>query len=104
MAKDIDKPDAEVHGTAVSSVTEAVPSEADASSAPGPYNDLDVNRPPVSTNEPQTPIANSMVGGAGAPQPAEGPLPEDWEPDGKGGAQVKKEDAAPAAPTKKADS
>lgn len=105
MAKDIDKPDPEVHGTAVSSVTETVPSEADASSAPGPYSDLDVNRPPVSTNEPQTPIAQTLVAGAGAPQPPEGPLPEDWEPDGKGGAQVKKEESAPAAPAaKKADS
>jgi hypothetical protein len=54
-------------GQAVQSVTEEVPHEADASSAPGPYEDLDVNRPPVSTNDPEVPIAHSLVAGAGAP-------------------------------------
>jgi hypothetical protein len=53
-------------------VTEEVPSEADATSAPGPYVDekgdaLDVNRPPVSTNDPEQPIAQSLVAGAGEP-------------------------------------
>lgn len=56
-------------GQAVTSVTEEVPHPADASSAPGPYKDLDVNRPPVSTNDPETPIAHSLVAGAGAPTP-----------------------------------
>jgi len=54
-------------GQAVQSVTETVPHEADASSAPGPYADLPVDRPPVSTNDPETPIAQSLVAGAGAP-------------------------------------
>lgn len=96
MAKDIEKPDPEVHGVAVTSITETVPSEADSTSAPNMLPE-DVNRPPVSTNEPQTPIAQTLVAGAGAPQPPEGPLPEDWEPDGKGGARVKDESEQPAA-------
>lgn len=98
MAKDIAPPDAETEGTASSSVTTSVPSEADSTSAPNALPD-DVNRPPVSTNEPQTPIAQTLVAGAGAPDPPKGPLPEDWEPDGKGGAQVKK-DTEPASPPK----
>lgn len=52
---------------AVQSVTTTVPHEADASSSAGPYTDLDVNRPPVSTNRPDVPIAHSLVAGAGAP-------------------------------------
>ena len=86
MTKDIRPPDPETEGIAVTSVTETVPSEADEDS--NRYAD-EVNRPPVSTNEPQTPIAQTLVAGAGAPQPVDGPLPEDWEPDGKGGARVK---------------
>lgn len=54
-------------GQAVESVTKTVPHEADATSAPGPYKDLPVNRPPVSTNDPETPIAHSLIAGAGAP-------------------------------------
>jgi hypothetical protein len=57
----------EVAPGVVQSVTTTVPHEADASSAPGPYNDLDVNRPPVSTNRPDVPIAHSLIAGAGAP-------------------------------------
>ena len=98
MAKGIEKPDPEVHGSAVTSITEEVPSEADADS--NRYAD-EVNRPPVSTNEPQTPIAQTLVAGAGAPQPTEGPNPEDWEPDGSGGAKVKDEAEAEAAPAPK---
>ena len=87
MADDIRPPDPEKgEGHAVTSVTETVPSEADADSTR--YAD-EINRPPVSTNQPQTPIAQTLVAGAGAPQPVEGPLPEDWEPDGSGGAKVK---------------
>ena len=52
---------------AVESITEEVPHEADASSEPGPYEGLEVNRPPVSTNRPDVPIAQSLVEGAGAP-------------------------------------
>jgi hypothetical protein len=51
----------------VETVTEETPHPADESSAPGPYEGLDVNRPPVSTNDPETPIADSLVAGAGAP-------------------------------------
>jgi len=54
-------------GEAVLTKTEEVPHEADASSQPGPYDDLPVNRPPVSTNDPEQPIAQSLVAGAGAP-------------------------------------
>lgn len=65
-------------GVAVTSTTEATPHPADESSAPGPYEGLDVNRPPVSTNRPDVPIAQSLVAGAGAPQPTEGPNPEEY--------------------------
>lgn len=63
MADDIQEPQP---GQAVQSVTEVVPHEADASSAPGPYEDLSPDRPPVSTTDAQTPIAHSLVAGAGA--------------------------------------
>ena len=63
----VDGEEMEINPSAVMSVTTEVPHEADASSAPGPYKDLDVNRPPVSTNDPETPIAHSLVAGAGAP-------------------------------------
>ncbi len=53
-------------GQAVVSTTKEVPHEADATSAPGPYNDLPIDRPPVSTSNPQEPIAQSLVEGAGA--------------------------------------
>ena len=52
---------------AVVSTTEDTPHEADESSAPGPYEGLELNRPPVSTNRPDVPIAQSLVAGAGAP-------------------------------------
>lgn len=52
---------------AVESTTEATPHAADESSAPGPYEGLEVDRPPVSTNDPMQPIAQSLVAGAGAP-------------------------------------
>lgn len=64
--------------TVTVSTTEATPHPADETSAPGPYEDLDVNRPPVSTNRPDVPIAQSLVAGAGAPQPTEGPNPEEY--------------------------
>lgn len=53
----------------VVTTTEATPHPADESSQPGPYEGLEVQRPPVSTNDPQTPIAQSLVAGAGAPTP-----------------------------------
>ena len=61
----IQKADAE-EGQAVQSVTTTVPDEADATSSPNKQPD-DVNRPPVSTNRPDVPIAHSLVAGAGAP-------------------------------------
>lgn len=64
-AADPDK--GEAYAAPVETVTENVSHEADASSAPGPYADLDVNRPGVSTNDPEQPIADSLVAGAGAP-------------------------------------
>lgn len=64
---EVDGEEIEINPSAVQSVTTDVPHEADASSAPGPYNDLEVNRPPVSTNDPEVPIAHSLVAGAGAP-------------------------------------
>jgi hypothetical protein len=63
----VDGETVEIAAGAVESVTTEVPHEADADSAPGPYKDLDVNRPPVSTNDPQVPIAHSLIAGAGAP-------------------------------------
>ena len=67
---DIAAPDAEKgqNPAALQSVTETVPHEADSTSAPNMLPD-DVNRPPVSTNKPDVPIAHSLVAGAGAPAP-----------------------------------
>ena len=55
----------ETPGTAVESVTTDTPHPADESSAPGPYEDLDPERPPVSTTKPDVPIAQALVAGAG---------------------------------------
>jgi hypothetical protein len=63
----VDGEEMEVAAGVVQSVTTEVPHEADASSAPGPYADLPINRPPVSTNQANVPIAHSLVAGAGAP-------------------------------------
>lgn len=71
--KDIQEPGP---GQAVTSVTEVVPHPADASSAPGPYDGLELNRPPVSTNRPDVDIAHSLVAGAGAPTGPPEYLPE----------------------------
>ena len=96
----IKKADAEA-GQAVESVTEEVPHEADASSAAGPYEALEVNRPPVSTNRPDVPIAASLVAGAGAPTPEPDYHPE-WGPDQDPdlGAQAAADKAAEAKPAK----
>jgi hypothetical protein len=76
MAKDIQET---VAGEAVKSVTEVTPHEADESSAPGPYKDLDPERPPVSTTKAGVEIAQSLVAGAGAgtskPEVKEEPKP-----------------------------
>jgi hypothetical protein len=99
MADDIRKAD---DIPAVESTTEATPHPADESSAPGPYEGLDVNRPPVSTNQATTPIAQSLVAGAGAPSPEpSGPPPEEQTPapaepeadEKRGPGRPKKEDS-----------
>jgi hypothetical protein len=71
----VDGEEMEVAAGAVQSVTTTVPHEADASSAPGPYKDLPINRPPVSTNQADVPIAQSLVAGAGAPDQGQDDLP-----------------------------
>jgi len=63
----VDGEEIEIAPGAVQSVTTETPHPADESSAPGPYEGLEVNRPPVSTNDPEQPIAHSLVAGAGAP-------------------------------------
>ena len=64
--------------TAVVTTTEATPHPADESSQPGPYEGLEVDRPPVSTNRPDVPIAQSLVAGAGAPSPEPEVHPETY--------------------------
>jgi hypothetical protein len=90
-------------GQAVQSVTTETPHPADESSAPGPYDGLELNRPPVSTNRPDVPIAHSLVGGAGAPtgppeyDPSD-PNQEPGEPRSDAGG-----DEAPAASATRAE-
>lgn len=93
---DVRPPDPEVEGVAVKSVTENVSHPADATSAPGPYEDLEVNRPGVSTNQAPAEIAQTLVAGAGAPQPpSEGdlPLPEDQKSSSEPLTKEQKENA-----------
>jgi hypothetical protein len=66
---------------AVQSVTEETPHPADESSQPGPYDGLELNRPPVSTNLPDVPIAHSLVEGAGAPTGEPDVHPEEYVAD-----------------------
>lgn len=56
---------------AAPTVTHEVPHPADGTSAPGPYEGLSADRPPVSTTDPDTPIAQSLAAGAGAHTPAD---------------------------------
>lgn len=56
-------------GQAVESTTSETPHPADESSAPGPYDGLELHRPPVSSNRPDSILAHSLVDGAGAPTP-----------------------------------
>ena len=53
-------------GYAVTSTTDTVAAPADGTSAPGPYRNLNIERPPVSTTKPDVPIAQSLTAGAGA--------------------------------------
>ena len=105
---EVDGDEMEIAAGAVESVTTEVPHEADASSAPGPYDDLPVNRPPVSTNDPETPIAQSLVAGAGAPTGEPELHPETHIADNAYVTSADKENVqkaeAPAAPQKKDDS
>ncbi len=63
---EVDGETIEIAAGAVESVTTEVPSEADATSAPSKLSE-EINRPPVSTNDPEVPSAHSLVAGAGAP-------------------------------------
>ena len=50
---------------AVETTTEETPHPADEDSAPGPYTGLSPDRPPVSTTQPDVPIAQSPRGWGG---------------------------------------
>jgi hypothetical protein len=50
-------------------VTYETPHPADETSAPGPYEGLEADRPPVSTTDADTPIAQTLAAGAGAHTP-----------------------------------
>jgi hypothetical protein len=81
-AKDLDPGEA-VRPPGVQSTTEATPSEADESSAPGPYRGDGAPKledPPVRAALPETPIAQTLAAGAGAHQP---PDPDMFGPDGR---------------------
>jgi hypothetical protein len=61
MAEEIQERESAPAGT----VTETTPAKADETSAPVP-NDAKLNDPPVRTNRPDVPIADSLAAGAGA--------------------------------------
>jgi hypothetical protein len=63
----------------VESITEKVPSEADATSAPNVVN-TDHERQPVATAQPDVPIAQVLAAGAGAHTP---PDPDVFDKDGR---------------------
>jgi hypothetical protein len=90
----IEKADPE-EGQAVATTTEETPHPADESSAPGPYDGLEVNRPPVSTNRPDVPIAESLVAGAGAPTPEPDIHPETYVADNAYVSSADKENMGP---------
>ena len=67
----------------VQSTTEVMPSKADESSAPGPYQGDDAPKaeePPVRAAKPDTPIAQTLTEGAGAHTP---PDPKEFAPSGR---------------------
>ena len=64
---EVDGEEMEINAGAVQSVTTETPHPADESSQPGPYDGLKLTRGSVSTNDPEHPIAHSLVAGAGAP-------------------------------------
>lgn len=63
----------------VQSTTEETPSEADETSAPNVVN-TENEQPPVRTSTPDTPIAQTLVAGAGAHTP---PDPDEFDADGR---------------------
>jgi hypothetical protein len=63
----------------VQSTTEATPAEADKTSMPNAM-DAKPEQPPVRAARPDTPIAQTLVAGAGAHTP---PDPEEFDPDGR---------------------
>ena len=67
----------------VQSTTTVTPSKADESSSPGPYQGDGAPKsedPPVRAAKPDTPIAQSLVAGAGQHTP---PDPDEFGPDGR---------------------
>lgn len=56
---------------AAETVTHETPHPADESSAPGPYDGLKADRPPVSTTKSDVGVAQSLAAGAGAHTPAD---------------------------------
>lgn len=69
--------------SAVVSTTDSTPSAADETPAPGPYTGEGkpkINDPPVRTNRPDVPIAQSLASGAGEHTP---PDEGDVQPDGR---------------------
>ena len=83
---------------AVESVTTETPHPADESSEPGPYEGLKLDRPPVSTNKPDQPIAHSLIEGAGAPTGEPDIQPENYVADNayvQKGDNVEEVNAAP---------
>lgn len=81
-AKGID-PGAELGIAPVQSTTTVTPSAADESSAPGPYRGSGAPKPedpPVRAALPDTPIAQTLAGGAGEHTPAD---PKVFAPSGR---------------------
>lgn len=67
----------------VQSTTEVTPSEADKSSAPGPYQGAGAPKPedpPVRAAKPDTPVAQVLTAGAGEHTP---PDPDEFAPSGR---------------------
>lgn len=88
--------DKEASAEAVGTVTTATPAEADKTSDPGP-GDAKPNQPPVRTNRPDVPIADSLAAGAGAHEGRElDQVVEVAEPTGEGSKTVTREVAVDA--------
>ena len=79
MANDKSKIEETVAEVAVGSTTTATPAKADTTSNPIP-NDAKPNDPPVRTNRPDVPIAQTLAAGAGAHEARELDHEVDGEP------------------------